>query len=99
MAVVCISCSVAGFAAYAYCYITFRLVQCGSEFLRRKNVEIIFSRVEKTCNFLNIYQTFGVNLLRPSQGQNSICKKAACSIETSVYICVCTLLHIHCQKL
>jgi len=37
--------------------------------------------------------------VRPSQEQTSMCKEAAYSIETSVYICVCTMLGIHFQQL
>jgi hypothetical protein len=48
------------------------------------NMEIIFLRVKKTCNLLNIYQKFKGNVVRPSQGQNSMCQKAACSNEMSV---------------
>jgi len=70
-----------------------------SRYFTPTNMEIIFLRVEKTCNLLNIYQKFGGNVVRPSQGQTSMCQKAACSIETSVYTRVCTLLHIHFQQL
>jgi hypothetical protein len=70
------SCSVGGgFTISAYCYITFMGDKLWFRYFTPTNMEVIYLRVQKACNLLNIYQKFGGNGVHPFQRQTSMCQK------------------------